>query len=470
MHSDDLLFFNSLKKNFPFELTSNQYEFLSKFSKFMLIEDKKTIFMLKGYAGTGKTTLLQTIVKTLFQINFKFVLLAPTGRAAKVMFNYTQRESSTIHRKIYYTNNSPGGLYFQLKENKHTNTLFIIDESSMIEDSPLAMERTLLHDFITYVQHGKNCKILFVGDTAQLPPVKVTESPVFDENFLAIKYQLKTMTSELRQVMRQALDSGILSNATKLRAYINNETTGHFKFILNNFTDVIHLKDGEQIQDAFYYAYKDYNPDESCFIVKTNKRANNYNQQLRYRLLDQENKVSPGELLMVVKNNYYWLEQNQIDNFIANGDTIKINKILKYINLYGFEFIQAEISLIDYPDLQAIETIVLLDTLTADGPALTSEQSQSLYESIYEDYLDFPSHADRIKALKKNPFYNALQVKYAYTVTCHKAQGGQWQTVFVEKPYLQDGENVAYYRWLYTAITRTKKRLYLIGFDDDDFE
>lgn len=470
MNFDDLLFFNALKKNFPFQLTSNQNEFLLKFSKFMKIEDKKSAFLLKGYAGTGKTTLLQTIVNSIHDIHYKFVLLAPTGRAAKVMANYTKKESSTIHRKIYYTNNSPEGLYFQLKENKHSNTLFIVDESSMIDDKYLANERTLLHDLITYVQHGKNCKILFVGDQAQLPPVKIEESPVLNENFLSSKYNLNITSCELTQVMRQALNSGILSNATDLRFCINNDNQKPFKFKISDFKDVIFLNDGEQIQEAFYNAYKDYKPDESCFIVKTNKRANNYNQQLRYRILDQENKISAGELLMVVKNNYYWMEQNQQDNFIANGDTIKVNKILKFINLYDFEFILAEIALIDYPNMQPIETIILLDTLTSESAALTMEQSQFLFEKIYEDYLDLPNHGSRISALKKNPYFNALQVKYAYAITCHKAQGGQWETVFIEKPYLQNGENIAYYRWLYTAVTRAKKTLYLIGFEENDIE
>lgn len=468
--TNDLLFFKTLKNNFPFNLTPNQDEFLLKFSHFMTIEDRNTIFLLKGYAGTGKTTLLQTIVQSLSNIHFKSILLAPTGRAAKVMVNYTQKESSTIHRKIYFINNSPEGLYFQLKENKHKNTLFIVDESSMIEDSPLMNERTLLHDFITYVQNGENCKMLFVGDEAQLPPVKVETSPVLDQSFMERKYNLKIMVSQLTQVMRQALDSGILMNVTNLREKIQNNVIGEFKFKMVDFKDIIRLNDGEQIHDAFYKAYKDYRPDESCFVVKTNKRANTYNQQLRYRILDQENIVSAGELLMVVKNNYFWMGENHNDSFIANGDTIKINKILKFINLYDFEFIQAEISLIDHPDLQPLETMILLNTLTSESASLTPEQAQMLYERVYEDYLDLPSHGARIRQVKSNPFFNALQVKYAYTVTCHKAQGGQWHTVFVEKPYLQDGENIVYYRWLYTAITRAKHKLYLIGFQDEDFE
>lgn len=470
MISNESLFFNTLKNNFPFELTSNQNEFLFKLSNYMFIFDKKTVFVLKGFAGTGKTTLLKTIVNSLKQINFKYILLAPTGRAAKVMSSYTLKESSTIHRKIYFTNNSPEGLYFQLKENKHVNTLFIVDECSMIEDTLLANERTLLHDFITYVQHGKNCKILFIGDQAQLPPVKVEESPVLDETFLERKYNLTVIKSQLTQVMRQALDSGILFNATKLRQCIENNEVKKFKFSLKDFNDIESLNDGEQIQDAFYHAYKDYRPDESCFVVKTNKRANSYNQQLRYRILDQENMVSAGELFMVVKNNYYWMSQNENDSFIANGDTIKINKILKFINLYDFEFIQAEITLIDYPNIKPLETIILLDTLKSESASLSPENSQLLYEKIYEDYLDTPSHIARLRQVKNNPFYNALQVKYAYTVTCHKAQGGQWNSVFVEKPYLQAGENIAYYRWLYTAITRAKTKLYLIGFDEEDFD
>lgn len=463
------LFFNLLKKNFPYELTSNQADFFLKFAQFMTIDDKKTVFLLKGYAGTGKTTLIHSLVKTLEQFQFKSVLLAPTGRAAKVMANYAKKESSTIHRKIYYTANSPEGLYFQLKENKHSNTLFIVDESSMIEDSLLANERTLLHDFITYVQHGKNCKVLFVGDEAQLPPVKVEQSPVLSLDFMERKYHLKVMSSQLTQVMRQALDSGILYNATALRQKIENQVVDKFQFELKGFKDIIRLKDGEQIQEAFLSAYQDYSPDESCFVVKTNKRANSYNQQLRYRILDQENKVSPGELLMVVKNNYYWLTENQNDSFVANGDIIRINKILKFIDLYGFEFIQAEVSMIDYPDIQPFESMILLQTLTSESASLTNEEAQKLYEGVYEDYLDLPRHIDRLRKVKTNPFYNALQVKYAYTITCHKAQGGQWSKVFIEKPYLQDGENIAYYRWLYTAITRAKETLYLIGFDDEDF-
>jgi ATP-dependent exoDNAse (exonuclease V) alpha subunit len=326
----------------------------------------------------------------------------------------------------------------------------------------------LLDDLINYVSSGHNCKLIFVGDTAQLPPVKLKVSPALDEETLNYQFNKKVISIELDEVMRQHLNSGILVNATYLRLAIENDVED-FKFSIK-YPDIKRLEDGYDIEEALISAYDSEGVEDTAFIVRSNKRANQYNQQIRFRIRGQENEISTGDYVMVVKNNYYWLSDSSSAGFIANGDICEVLRIISIKELYGFHFAEVSLRMIDYPDMQPFDTVLLLDTLTSESPSLTYEESNKLYEAIKEDYAHEKSKYKQYLAIKKNKYFNALQVKFSYAITCHKSQGGQWNTVFIEQPYLPEGVSIAYYRWLYTAITRAKEMLYLIGFKDDFFE
>ncbi len=465
-------FYLELLKNFNFSPTSKQNRLLKLLSLFLFEEDKNAAFLLKGFAGTGKTTIVGLLVNNLKKIQMKSVLLAPTGRAAKVISGYAKRPAYTIHKKIYFpkTTNS-GNLEFVMQKNKHTNTLFIVDEASMIPDakqnSNLFATSSLLNDLIEYVYSGKNCKLLLIGDTAQLPPIKLDLSPALDAEELRYTYDKTVTQLELTEVMRQHKESGILINATELRGFMQN-TLAQFKFTLD-YPDVYRLEDGYEVEDALVDTYNRYGYEDATFIVRSNKRANLYNQQIRQNIRGLESDISAGDFIMVVKNNYYWLDDKAEAGFIANGDICKILKVLKIKELYGFRFAEVELMMVDYPNMQPFETVVLLDTLISESPSLTYEESNKLYQAVKEDYKDIRPAYKQYLEIKKNIYFNALQIKYAYAITCHKSQGGQWSTVFIEQPYLPDGVSVIYYRWLYTAITRAKENLYLIGFKDDFF-
>lgn len=461
-----------LKQKFPHTPTNKQGELLKLLSNFIFNEDKNTLFLLKGYAGTGKTTTISTFVNSLWSAQKKSVLLAPTGRAAKVISVYSKRPAYTIHKKIYFPKKQAnGGVDFVLQQNKHRNTIFIVDESSMIPDSrqnqKLFENGSLLDDLINYVDKGQNCKLIFIGDTAQLPPVKLTLSPALDADTLSIDYQKSVIEIELDEVMRQHENSGILANATQLRFLIQNDGKD-FKFDLD-FPDIIRLEDGYDIEDALVLAYENDGVEDTAFIVRSNKRANQYNQQIRLNIRGQENEISAGDFVMVVKNNYFWLKESSDAGFIANGDICQVLKILSIKELYGFKFAEVELRMIDYPNMPAFETVLLLDTISSESPSLTYEESNKLYQAVKEDYADEKSKYKQFLAIKKNIYFNALQVKFSYAMTCHKSQGGQWKTVFIEQPYLPNGVSKEYFRWLYTAVTRTQEKLYLIGFKDEFF-
>lgn len=465
-------FYNELTKKFPHLPTQKQSQLLNLLSKFIFNDDKDAIFLLKGYAGTGKTTTISTFVNALASAGKKAVLLAPTGRAAKVIAVYSKRPAFTIHKKIYFPKKQAnGGVDFVLQTNKHRNTIFIVDEASMIPDSrqnqKLFETGSLLDDLIKYVYSGHNCKLVFIGDTAQLPPVKLTISPALEEDTLQYDYHKNVTEIELDEVMRQHENSGILANATQLRLQMQNESDT-FKFNIK-FPDIKRLIDGYDIEDALVAAYDNDGVEDTAFIVRSNKRANQYNQQIRMQIRGQENEISAGDFVMVVKNNYYWLKENSTAGFIANGDICQVLKIFSIKELYGFKFAEVELKMIDYPDMQPFETVLLLDTLTSESPSLTYEESNKLYQAVKEDYADEKSKFKQFLAIKKNIYFNALQVKFSYAMTCHKSQGGQWKTVFIEQPYLPDGVSKEYFRWLYTAITRAQENLYLIGFKDDFF-
>ena len=465
-------FYKELLKKFPYTPTQKQSELLNLLSGFIFDDEKDSLFLLKGYAGTGKTTTISAFVNALSNVGKKAVLLAPTGRAAKVIAVYSKRPAFTIHKKIYFPKKQANGsVDFVLQPNKHRNTIFIVDEASMIPDSrqnqKLFETGSLLDDLISYVYAGHQCKLIFIGDTAQLPPVKLDVSPALEVDTLTYEYHKIVTEIELDEVMRQHENSGILANATQLRLQLQNEGD-KFQFDID-FPDIKRLIDGYDIEDALVSAYDRDGVEDTAFIVRSNKRANQYNQQIRMKIRGQENEISAGDFVMVVKNNYYWLKESSAAGFIANGDICEILKIFSVKELYGFKFAEVELRMIDYPEMHPFETVLLLDTLTSESPSLTYEESNKLYQTVKEDYAHEKSKFKQFLAIKSNKYFNALQVKFSYSMTCHKSQGGQWKTVFIEQPYLPDGVSKEYFRWLYTAMTRAQEKLYLIGFKDDFF-
>ena len=460
-----------LNKKFPFEPTSQQSEVINQLSEFVEDSPSNSLFLLKGYAGTGKTTLVSSLINSLWSVGKKVVLLAPTGRAAKVLSVYSKKSAFTIHKKIYWMRtNSQGNTYVTLQENKHTNTIFVVDEASMIPDASDKGfgGRILLDDLIEYVYSGVMCKLILIGDTAQLPPVHLDISPALDENLLGVNYRKDVYSAELTQVVRQKSSSMVLENATLLRDKIsdNNFNTPNIKCN----SEVVRLDVGMDIQDALEDAYSQSGVEGTVVICRSNKRANLYNQQIRARIRGQEDDLSTGDFLMVVRNNYFWLPEGSKAGFIANGDMVEVMRIYEFNELYNCRFARISVRLVDYPDEENLECIVLLDTLTSESPAMTYDEYKKLYDEVAKDYTDIPKRAQRNKEIKLNHYFNALQVKFAYAITCHKSQGGQWENVFVEQGYFTpDMLSKEYFRWLYTALTRTTKKLHLINFKQEFF-
>lgn len=461
---DKLLFYNTLQNNFGFEPTEKQNVFFKNFSDFILNPYPSQIFLLKGYAGTGKTSVVNAIVKSINSINYKIVLLAPTGRAAKVLSQYTNLNAFTIHKKIYFSDQNSGNFNLTLQQNKHTNTLFVIDEASMLSNESQFQRNSLLEDVIQYIYSGKNCKLLLIGDDAQLPPVFLPYSPALNKEYLKNEFFKEIIEIIFNQVMRQSLDSGILYNATLLRLAIQENNLKEFEFITKNYPDITYLSDGYEIENAIQDSYQNNGIEETTIIVRSNKRANLYNQQIRNRILGRESELSSGDLVMVIKNNYYWLKEEDQASFIANGDILEILKVYKIQELYGFKFAKVKVNMLDYPSQEAFDTILILDAIEIEAASLTQEQLNKLFQEISQDYQEEKNTYKRNKKVKENEYFNALQVKFSYCITCHKSQGGQWNTVIVEKPYLPDGVSIEYLKWLYTACSRAKEKLYLIGF------
>lgn len=461
-----------LIRNFGFEPTADQQRALRELSSFCLSLNPNEVFLLKGYAGTGKTTLIKSLVKTLPAYKRKTMLLAPTGRAAKVMSQYSRKAAYTIHKHIYRPQRDARGMtLFSLRENKASNTIYIVDEASMINDAggdySLA-SGSLLHDLLTFVKMGVNCKVILVGDTAQLPPVGTDQSPALDASYLGVHYRKETMGVELHEVMRQLEDSAILKNATRLRTMQDNMEFTPPQF--DTAEDVVRLIEGFEVEDALNDSFKEAGREGTAILVRSNKRAGLYNKQIRARILWQEDEISAGDYLMVVKNNYHWLPEKSKAGFIANGDIVELLQIYELNELYGYRYARVKINMVDYPDEEPFETILMLNTLDMPSASLPWEESQQLYKTILQDYADIPQKYKRHQMVKDNPFYNALQVKFAYAITCHKAQGGQWENVFIEQPWLPNGEiDLDYLRWLYTAFTRAQKKVFLIGFKDEYF-
>ena len=458
-----------IRFNFPFQATNEQNDIITDISEFITTIGNRSIYVLKGYAGTGKTTLVSSLVKSLPVVAKRHVLMAPTGRAAKVLAKYSKRAASTIHRKIYWIRtNKSGNTFITRKENTHTNTIFFVDEASMIsENNEKAFgNRSLLDDLIEYVYEGLDCKLILIGDTAQLPPVHLEVSPALNEEILERKSNKQIISRELTEVVRQKENSLILNNATLIREKIAKEDYTFPSIITNS--EVIRINTGEDLQDALESAYSNNGINNTSVICRSNKRANLYNQQIRTKIRWQENEISSGDMLMVVRNNYFWLDESSKAGFIANGDIIMVTKINETIERYGFRFARASVEMVDYPKEKNLDLLLLLDTLTSESPTISYDQYQKLYKEISEDY---KGQQEINKKIKEDEFFNALQIKFAYAITCHKSQGGQWENIFVDMGYFTDEMlDKAYLRWLYTAITRATKKLYLINFNNNFFE
>lgn len=454
-----------------FEFSPSQEKAMAVFSAFFFKSREESLFVLKGYAGTGKTSFVAAVINALIKFEYKVVLLAPTGRAAKVFSAYAGQPAFTIHKKIYRQKSATDGEgNFNLGFNAGSNTLFFVDEASMIsnatEESNFGSGR-LLDDLVEYVYNGRNNRLILIGDVAQLPPVGLEISPALDARVLRYLYSMEVFEVALTDVMRQAEFSGILCNATLIRKMIDSGQSD-IRLRVGNFPDVFRVSGGELLEEI-ETCYGKFGLDETMIICRSNKRANRYNEGIRRMILYREEDFCAGDKVMVVKNNYFWSKDYEHIDFIANGDIATVERMGKRVELYGFHFAKAELSLMGYEE--EINAWVMLDTLNSDYPALTYEQSKTLYRNIEADYPEIRSGKKRFEKVRENEYYNALQIKFAYAVTCHKAQGGQWDAVFIDQGWLPEERlNEEYWRWLYTAVTRARTRLYFVNFKEDFFE
>ncbi len=467
---------NHIRGHFDFDPTVEQERAMNVFAMFLLHREGQSGMILRGSAGTGKTSLAGAIVRTMKSLGQKVMLLAPTGRAAKVFSLNSGHPASTIHRKIYRQKTFAGDRsVFSLNDNLSTDTLFVVDEASMIANagqgnSPFGTGR-LLDDLVQFVYTGRNCRMLLIGDKAQLPPVGEEESPALTRGEMAA-YGLYVFESDLSEVLRQSIESGILYNATLIRRMITHEAVTLLpKIQFRDFPD-IRIVPGNELIEQLNSSYSEVGFDETMVVTRSNKRANVYNAGIRNSILDCEEELNRGDLLMVVKNNYYWgekTEQSQL-SFIANGDRARVLKVRNVRQLYGFRFADTWLQFPDYGD-EELQATVLLDSLHTEAPALTVEQGDRLFHAVMEDYADIPRKPDRIKRIKEDPHFNAIQIKYAYAVTCHKAQGGQWAHIYLDQGYMTDAMVTPdYIHWLYTAFTRATEKLFLVNWPKTQVE
>ncbi|MGR3809357.1 ATP-dependent DNA helicase [Jiulongibacter sp. NS-SX5] len=456
-----------LLKKFKHEPTFGQAKLFTLMDEFLQDESKdRPIFVLKGYAGTGKTTFVSTLIKVLPKFGWKSVLLAPTGRAAKVMANYSKRKAQTIHKKIYkQTEDSySGNFVFERQKNFHEGTVFIVDEASMIADRREFGRDSLLHDLIEYVFEMPENKLLIIGDEAQLPPVGMEYSPALNEEHLANQYFSDVVCHSLTEVTRQQKDSGILANATKIRETLP-EKKPEVKFQTKEFKDIFRMT-SERIEDGLRYAYDKYGQENVTVITRSNKNAVQYNQYIRNRIHSLESELEIGDILMVVKNNYTVLEEGSEAGFVANGEFAEVKHLGREEEMHGFRFQHVSLQLVDYPNDPEFDSMIILDTLNSHSPNLTREENKMLYDSVLKDYFWVKSKKERAELLAADQYLNALQVKYAYALTCHKSQGGQWDAVFVDQGYIPNNTiDQDYLRWLYTAVTRGVKEVFLVNFN-----
>ncbi len=468
----DTIIYNQLYKNLGNIPTDDQSVTLKKIAGYICDNNNDIIFLLTGYAGTGKTSIISSVVKTLDLLRMKSVLLAPTGRAAKVLSSYSGRQAFTIHKKIYRQKSSKDGMgNFTLDRNLHRDTFFIVDEASMVSnssgDSSLFGSGRLLDDLIEYVYSGTECKLIIVGDSAQLPPVGSIVSPALDASVLS-SYGFGLIFCELKQVVRQSETSGVLLNATRVRLQIAENDLVHPSIDCVNYADTLRIK-GDELIDEISSAYGTCGLEGTIIVVNSNKQANRYNQGIRNQIFFREEEISAGDMVMVVKNNYFIInEEEDGAGFIANGDIAEVRKIRKYEEKYGFHFADMVLKFADY-DLE-IESKVMLDVLHLDTPALSPDRNKELYHNILSDYLHIKSRRKQFEAVRNDKYFNALQVKFAYAVTCHKAQGGQWERVFIDQGMFNMNEiTIDYLRWFYTALTRSTDKVYLVNFAEDFF-
>lgn len=482
MITDELTY--RIREALGLEPTAEQGQAIETFAQFMTDRHTEAVMVMRGSAGTGKTTLAAAIVKAMTALGQKLVLLAPTGRAAKVFSLYAGHAAFTIHRRIYRQKSLEGR--FELSFNNAQDTLFIVDEASMIANSSSFSDTIfaggqLMDDLIRFVYNDRNCRLMFIGDRAQLPPVGETDSPALQSDVLR-SYGLHVHECNLSEVLRQSQESGILWNATKIRSLgatvPSGSPLGLPKIRVAGFAD-IHIVPGNELIETLANSYSHVGQDETIVVTRSNKHANIYNQGIRNQVLDCEDELCSGDQLMIVKNNYYWLEEElrqatekieQPMSFLANGDRAVVRRVRRVHEQYGFRFAEVTMKFPDYDDYE-LTVMALLDTLTSEAPALTREQQETLYNKVLEDYTDIPHKADRIKKVKTDRYYNAVQVKFAYAATCHKAQGGQWAHVYIDQGYMTDDMlNADYLHWLYTAFTRATEQLYLVNWPETQTE
>lgn len=458
-----------LEQLFPHQPNPQQKELFNALSNFINDKDEKSCYLLKGYAGTGKTTVISTLVNVLSKRRIKYVLLAPTGRAAKVLSAYSGKAASTIHRKIYRKRSAVApDLMFNLAPNISKETIFIVDEASMISDETTDFSgSSLLEDLIKYVYNNQNNRIIFIGDTAQLPPVNATDSPALMSSKLTT-FRLHVKETELTDVVRQQQKSGILFNATEIRNQIRDRVEAFPSLNTKGFTDVYRMM-GDKIIEGLNYAYGKHSIERSLVICRSNKSANLYNQHIRTQILWREDELTGGDLIMIVKNNYSWLPEEK-GGFLANGDIAQITRVKNIHEMYGFRFADVQIALPDVEEDYTLDCKVMLDTLYSESSNLAYEDQKRLFEEVMKDYEHISNKKNRLEELRSNPYFNALQIKFAYAVTCHKAQGGQWDAVFIDQGYLtEEMLNIDLLRWLYTATTRASKELFYVNFNEKFF-
>ena len=463
MITDELIY--QIRQSFGLTPTAEQENAMRVFAGFMADRDAHAVMIMRGSAGTGKTSLAAAIVKTMVRLQQKVVLLAPTGRAAKVFSLHAGHNAYTIHRRIYRQKSLDGS--FGLNFNSLQNALFVIDEASMVSNAAAFGESIfasgqLLDDLIQFVYGGQNCRMMLIGDKAQLPPVGAEESPALMAAVLR-QYGLHVHECDLNEVLRQSQNSGILYNATVVRQMITHDEMTQLPLIrFRGFADIVRVP-GDELIEQMNSSYSEVGIDETMVVTRSNKRANIYNQGIRNTSLGREEELTTGDMLMIVKNNYYWGQGDQTISFIANGDRARIVRVRNNRQLYGFHFADVWLQLPDYDNYE-LQATVICDSLTSESPSLTREQGEQLFNAVMEDYADIPLKQDRLKRMKEDRHYNALQVKYAYAVTCHKAQGGQWAHVYVDQGYMTDDMLTPdYIHWLYTAFTRASEKLFLVN-------
>lgn len=463
-----------IKRNFCYQPTEEQENAIECIADFLSKPQNDALLLLKGYAGTGKTTLIGAVVKTLSEMRNGYVLMASTGRAAKVFSHYSGFSAYTIHKKIYRQKSFSNELdNFSLNDNLHKNTVFIVDEASMISNDGFSGASfgsgRLLDDLIEYVYAGQGCRLIVIGDDAQLPPVGEDESPALCAEMLR-GYGLDVTECTLTEVIRYSGRNGILNNATMLRDRMAADDIYDLPVLSLNGYDDISSVPGSELIEAINSSYNEVGMDETMIICRSNKRAYLYNKGIRNTILYREDELNTGDILMIAKNNYHWTADCKEMDFIANGDIAVVRRVRRTQEMYGFRFADVVLSFPDHNDIE-FELKILLDTLHSDYPSLSREDSERLFNAVMEDYSDITNKRERMKKLKEDSFYNALQVKYAYAVTCHKAQGGQWKRIFIDQGYItEDTFTPDYYRWLYTALTRASEKLYLVNWPENQTE